>query len=240
QPARDGGTLDLAGAGGGHPVGLGRVPDPGSVLLGGTQWVQWVWGESLVQSGVLRGGTQWVWGDPGPGSVLLGGTHGGPGGRGPAHPTNPLPAGAALVPPGCPYWPGEFVTTASESEGVAGTEGLRVQPAGGAGGPPRGDPLRPNGEALPREPLLLPLPHPHKGILKKKCLPPISERGGSAQRPGPPPPPPAGTAASSGSDGGPPPAPRARQSLEEQLSGLTPIAMSIRAGTADEDSSGSE
>ncbi|XP_064499492.1 cadherin EGF LAG seven-pass G-type receptor 2-like [Pseudopipra pipra] len=158
----------------------------------------------------------------------------------PGAPPAPPGPGAARMPPGCPYWPGEFVTTASESEGVAGTEGLRVQPAGGARGPPRGDPPRPNGEALPREPLLLPLPHPHKGILKKKCLPPISERGGSAQRPGPPPPPPAGTAASSGSDGGAPPAPRARQSLEEQLSGLTPIAMSIRAGTADEDSSGSE
>lgn len=113
-----------------------------------------------------------------------------------------------------------------------------MQPAGGQGHP-WGDPPRPNGEALPRDPLLLPLPHPHKGILKKKCLPPISERG-SAQRPGPPPPPPAGTAASSGSDGGAPPAPRPRQSLQEQLSGLTPIAMSIRTGTADEDSSGSE
>lgn len=77
------------------------------------------------------------------------------------------------------------------------------------------------------------------GILKRKCLPPISERG-SAQRPGPPPPPPACTAASSGSDVGPPPVPRPRQSLQEQLSGLTPIAMSIRTGTADEDSSGSE
>ncbi|XP_058711892.1 cadherin EGF LAG seven-pass G-type receptor 2 isoform X2 [Poecile atricapillus] len=88
---------------------------------------------------------------------------------------------------------------------------------------------------LPRAPLGPPGP----GILKKKCLPPISERG-SAQRPGPPPPPPACTAASSGSDGGAPPVPRPRQSLQEQLSGLTPIAMSIRTGTADEDSSGSE
>ncbi|KAF4800052.1 cadherin EGF LAG seven-pass G-type receptor 2-like protein [Turdus rufiventris] len=77
------------------------------------------------------------------------------------------------------------------------------------------------------------------GILKKKCLPPISERS-CAQRPGPPPPPPACTAASSGSDGGPPPVSRPRQSLQEQLSGLTPITMSIHTGTADEDSSGSE
>lgn len=77
------------------------------------------------------------------------------------------------------------------------------------------------------------------GILKKKCLPPISEQG-SAQHPGLPPPPPACTAASSGSDGGALPVPRPRQTLQEQLSGLTPIAMSIRTGTADEDSSGSE
>uniref|UniRef100_A0A8C3RDC2 Cadherin EGF LAG seven-pass G-type receptor 2 n=1 Tax=Cyanoderma ruficeps TaxID=181631 RepID=A0A8C3RDC2_9PASS len=105
-------------------------------------------------------------------------------------------------------------------------------------GHPWGNPPRPNGEALPRDPLLLPLPHPHKGILKK-CLPPISERG-SAQCPGLPPPPPTCTAASSGSDGGALPVPRPRQSLQEQLSGLTPIAMSIRTGTADEDSSGSE
>ncbi|NWH52776.1 CELR2 protein, partial [Fregata magnificens] len=35
-------------------------------------------------------------------------------------------------------------------------------------------------------------------------------------------------------------APRPRQTLQEQLSGVTPIAMSIKAGTVDEDSSGSE
>ncbi|NWH28273.1 CELR2 protein, partial [Grus americana] len=135
-------------------------------------------------------------------------------------PALPSP-GDSLVAPGQPYWPGEFVTTASESEGHGGSETLR---------------------ALPRDPLLLPLPHPHKGILKKKCLPPISERG-STQRLGPPPPPPAGTAASSGSEGsrvGGTAAPRPRQTLQEQLSGVTPIAMSIKAGTVDEDSSGSE
>ncbi|XP_075631852.1 cadherin EGF LAG seven-pass G-type receptor 2 isoform X3 [Balearica regulorum gibbericeps] len=157
-------------------------------------------------------------------------------------PGPPLPSpGDSLVAPGRPYWPGEFVTTASESEGHGGSETLRVEPAGGEG-LPRGDPPRLNGEALPRDPPLLPLPHPHKGILKKKCLPPISERG-STQRLGPPPPPPAGTAASSGSEGsrvGGTAAPRPRQTLQEQLSGVTPIAMSIKAGTVDEDSSGSE
>ncbi|GAB0199893.1 cadherin EGF LAG seven-pass G-type receptor 2 [Grus japonensis] len=155
-------------------------------------------------------------------------------------PALPSP-GDSLVAPGQPYWPGEFMTTASESEGHGGSETLRVEPAGGEG-LPQGEPPRLNGEALPRDPLLLPLPHPHKGILKKKCLPPISERG-STQRLGPPPPPPAGTAASSGSEGsrvGGTAAPRPRQTLQEQLSGVTPIAMSIKAGTVDEDSSGSE
>ncbi|XP_075377780.1 cadherin EGF LAG seven-pass G-type receptor 2 [Mycteria americana] len=159
----------------------------------------------------------------------------------PGPPLTPPAPGDSLVAPGRPYWPGEFVTTASESEGHGGSETLRVEPAGGEG-PPRGEPPRPNGEALPRDPPLLPLPHPHKGILKKKCLPPISEQG-STQRLGPPPPPPAGTAASSGSEGsrvGGTPAPRPRQTLQEQLSGVTPIAMSIKAGTVDEDSSGSE
>ncbi|NXK15465.1 CELR2 protein, partial [Herpetotheres cachinnans] len=159
----------------------------------------------------------------------------------PGPPLAPPAPGDSLVAPGQPYWPGEFVTTASDSEGHGGSETLRVEPAGGEG-PPRGEPPRLNGEALPRDPLLLPLPHPHKGILKKKCLPPISERG-STQRLGPPPPPPAGTAASSGSEGsrvGGTAAPRPRQTLQEQLSGVTPIAMSIKAGTVDEDSSGSE
>ncbi|XP_071884699.1 cadherin EGF LAG seven-pass G-type receptor 2 isoform X3 [Anas platyrhynchos] len=144
----------------------------------------------------------------------------------------PAPTGDSPVAPARPYWPGEFVTTASESDGHGGSETLRVEPAVG-------------GEVPPRPAPLLPLPHPHKGILKKKSLPPISERS-SALRPGqpvPPPPPPAGTAASSGSEGsrgGGPGAPRPRQSLQEQLSGAAPIAMSIRAGTVDEDSSGSE
>lgn len=64
--------------------------------------------------------------------------------------------------PGCPYWPGEFVMKASESERSGGSEGLQVQPAGGQGHP-WSDAPRHNGEALPRDPLLLPLPHPHKG-----------------------------------------------------------------------------
>lgn len=79
------------------------------------------------------------------------------------------------------------------------------------------------------------------GILKKKCLPTISEKSsllrlpleqgtGSSRA----------STASDGSRNGPPPRPPPRQSLQEQLNGVMPIAMSIKAGTVDEDSSGSE
>uniref|UniRef100_A0A8D0H436 Cadherin EGF LAG seven-pass G-type receptor 2 n=1 Tax=Sphenodon punctatus TaxID=8508 RepID=A0A8D0H436_SPHPU len=82
------------------------------------------------------------------------------------------------------------------------------------------------------------------GILKKKCLPPISEKSSiqrihnklSSHRPGT-----VSSHGSSGSDGshggG---VARPRQTLQEQLNGLAPIAMSIKTGTVDEDSSGSE
>lgn len=79
------------------------------------------------------------------------------------------------------------------------------------------------------------------GILKKKCLPTISEKssllrlpleqGTGSSR---------GSSASDVSRNGPPPRPPPRQSLQEQLNGVMPIAMSIKAGTVDEDSSGSE
>lgn len=79
------------------------------------------------------------------------------------------------------------------------------------------------------------------GILKKKCLPTISEKSSLLRLP-----PEQGTtssrgsSASEGSRAGPPPRPPPRQSLQEQLNGVMPIAMSIKAGTVDEDSSGSE
>lgn len=63
--------------------------------------------------------------------------------------------------PGKPYWPGDFVTTASESDGHAGSEKLRVEPIG------KNDWLgqaeeapRENGETQPRESILSSLPHP--------------------------------------------------------------------------------
>lgn len=82
------------------------------------------------------------------------------------------------------------------------------------------------------------------GILKKKYLPPISEkssiqrihnklsscRSGMVSL--------HGSSGSDGSRGGG--IPRPRQTLQEQLNGLTPITMSIKTGTVDEDSSGSE
>uniref|UniRef100_A0A452UB42 Cadherin EGF LAG seven-pass G-type receptor 2 n=1 Tax=Ursus maritimus TaxID=29073 RepID=A0A452UB42_URSMA len=131
--------------------------------------------------------------------------------------------------PGKAPWPGDFGTTTKESSGNGASEERPWE----------------NGDALPREGSLGPLPgpsaQPHKGILKKKCLPTISEKssllrlpleqGTGSSR---------GSSASEGSRGGPPPRPPPRQSLQEQLNGVMPIAMSIKAGTVDEDSSGSE
>ncbi|TFK00729.1 izumo sperm-egg fusion protein 3 [Platysternon megacephalum] len=164
-------------------------------------------------------------------------------------PPHSAPKADNLPAHGKPYWPGEFVTTASESDGHAGPETLQVEPAAGQVwlGPPEEAP-RENGEALDKN-VLVPLPNPtaqpQKGILKKKCLPTISE---NSLRPVPselsaPPP---GTVASrgslTGSEGsrGDRVLPRPRQTLQEQLNGVMPIAMSIKAGTVDEDSSGSE
>nr|XP_048682562.1 cadherin EGF LAG seven-pass G-type receptor 2 isoform X1 [Caretta caretta] len=150
---------------------------------------------------------------------------------------------------GKPYWPGEFVTTASESDGHTGPEMLRVEPAAGQVrlGPPEEAP-RENGEALDKNvpvPLPNPAAQPQRGILKKKCLPTISEnslRHVPSELSARPP----GTVASHGSSTGSEGSrggrvlPRPRQTLQEQLNGVTPITMSIKAGTVDEDSSGSE
>ncbi|XP_060132979.1 cadherin EGF LAG seven-pass G-type receptor 2 isoform X2 [Zootoca vivipara] len=164
----------------------------------------------------------------------------------PAHST---PKVDNLAGPGKPYWPGDFVTTASESDGHVGSEKLRVEPMGKNDrlGPTEEMP-RENGETQTRDGVLGSLPHPtaqpQKGILKKKCLPPISEknsiqrihnklsscRSGMVSS--------HGSSGSDGSRGGGPPRPR--QTLQEQLNGLTPITMSIKTGTVDEDSSGSE
>ncbi|XP_017175138.1 cadherin EGF LAG seven-pass G-type receptor 2 isoform X2 [Mus musculus] len=126
-------------------------------------------------------------------------------------------------------WLGDFGTTTKEN---SGSGPLEERP-------------RENGDALTREGSLGPLPgpstQPHKGILKKKCLPTISEKssllrlpleqGTGSSR---------GSSISEGSRHGPPPRPPPRQSLQEQLNGVMPVAMSIKAGTVDEDSSGSD
>lgn len=97
--------------------------------------------------------------------------------------------------------------------------------------------------APPHAQLLRAPPSPHPtGILKKKCPPaavgekssllrlPLEQATASSR----------GSSASDGSRAAPPPRPPPRQSLQEQLNGVMPIAMSIKAGTVDEDSSGSE
>ncbi|XP_069489759.1 cadherin EGF LAG seven-pass G-type receptor 2 isoform X2 [Ambystoma mexicanum] len=154
-----------------------------------------------------------------------------------------------------PYWPGEFVTTASESEGQTGSEKLKVETvtkvdehsqekAGLLEEKPKE-----NGDIHHKEKTGVKqanvIPHPHKGILKKKkALPTISEKNSinrihnelSNHKPGV-----VSSRASSVSDGSRSAGlARPKQSLQEQLNGMTPIAMSIKAGGADEDSSGSE
>ncbi|XP_075766558.1 cadherin EGF LAG seven-pass G-type receptor 2 isoform X2 [Pelodiscus sinensis] len=150
---------------------------------------------------------------------------------------------------GKPYWPGEFVTTASESDGHAGPEKLRVEPATGQVRLGHAEEtVRENGDA-PDKNMLMSLPHPaaqpQKGILKKQRLPPISEnslRHMASEPSAPSPGMVASRGSSTGSEGsqGGRVLPRPRQTLQEQLNGVTPITMSIKAGTADEDSSGSE
>ncbi|XP_074833686.1 cadherin EGF LAG seven-pass G-type receptor 2 isoform X2 [Carettochelys insculpta] len=141
-----------------------------------------------------------------------------------------------------PYWPGELATTASESDGHAAPGRLWVEL--GAGQVRLGaleKEARENGEALDK-PVPVPLPRsaaqPQRGILKKKCLPSIRESsfrptaGELAAPPGSSP----GSESSRAGRGWA----RPRQTLQEQLNGVTPITMSIKAGTVDEDSSGSE
>lgn len=66
-----------------------------------------------------------------------------------------------LAGPGKPYWPGDFVTTASESDGHVGSEKLRVEPMGKNDrlGPTEEMP-RENGETQTRDGILGSLPHP--------------------------------------------------------------------------------
>ncbi|KAK6321410.1 hypothetical protein J4Q44_G00083860 [Coregonus suidteri] len=148
------------------------------------------------------------------------------------------------------FWPGEYVTTASDSEGLGGADRLKAQslanPELGQTRDNRGmSDERPGDKAesygkdnvmlLPSQPNLHALPQ--KGILKKKQLSPIAERNGinrihnelSKNAPG--------HASSQGSSSGERRGGRAKPSLPDQLNG---VAMSIKAGTVDGDSSGSD
>lgn len=169
-------------------------------------------------------------------------------------PLNSTPKVDNLTGQNKPYWPGEFVTTASESEGQTGSEKLKVETVTKEELPPEKVGLleekpKENGDIIHKDCTLVTqasvMSHPQKGILKKKkALPTISEKNSinrihnelPNQNPGL-----VSSRASSGSDGSRNAGlPRPKQSLQEQLNGMTPIAMSIKAGTMDEDSSGSE
>ncbi|KAG9353110.1 hypothetical protein JZ751_017686 [Albula glossodonta] len=156
-------------------------------------------------------------------------------------------------------WPGEFVTTASDSEGPSGTERLKVESIGNTDlclGQDNRDLVEQRhdgtGEGYGKENTMLflsslpnPSAYPQKGILKKKPLSPIAERNGvkrihnelSVGTTGPASS--RGSSSSEGCGGG------ARTTAQEHPNGvtpvsMTPIAMSIKAGTVDDDSSGSE
>ncbi|XP_030634210.1 cadherin EGF LAG seven-pass G-type receptor 2 [Chanos chanos] len=137
------------------------------------------------------------------------------------------------------YWPSEFASTTGEREGQMGTERLRVETLANAE-----EKSGEKAEAYGKENMLLLLPsvpnpnaHPQKGILKKKQLSPIAERNGlsrihnelSVNAPGPASS--RGSSSSEGQGGG------TKPSLQDQLNG---VAMSIKAETVDNDSSGSE
>ncbi|KAG8007815.1 Cadherin EGF LAG seven-pass G-type receptor 2, partial [Nibea albiflora] len=141
------------------------------------------------------------------------------------------------------YWPGDYSTAASGDGELAGADRLKPDaldnPEPSLGRDPRSFS---DGRTQDNMTVLLPsLPnfnaHPHKGILKKKQLSPIVERNGLSRinnelcgnAPGR-----ASPHGSSSSDGRAGPA---KPSLPDQLNG---VAMSIKAGTVDGDSSGSE
>uniref|UniRef100_A0A673ZB10 Cadherin EGF LAG seven-pass G-type receptor 2 n=1 Tax=Salmo trutta TaxID=8032 RepID=A0A673ZB10_SALTR len=149
------------------------------------------------------------------------------------------------------YWPVEYMTTASNSECLGGADRLKTESLAntelGQTRDTRGMPSeRPGDKAgsYGKDNLMLLLPslpnlnaHPQKGILKKKQLSPIAERNGinrihnelSKNAPG--------HASSQGSSSSESRGGRAKPSLPDQLNG---VGMSIKAGTVDDDLSGSE
>ncbi|CAG5981183.1 unnamed protein product [Menidia menidia] len=135
------------------------------------------------------------------------------------------------------YWPGDYTAVGEEGERAGGDRPNMETPE-----PVLGRNFRTLSDDRSQDSMLLPsLPvfstHPHKGILKKKQLSPIVERNGlhrihnelcdSAP----------GSASPQGSSSGDSRAGPAKAGLPDQLNG---VALSIKAGTVDGDSSGSE
>ncbi|XP_072336405.1 cadherin EGF LAG seven-pass G-type receptor 2 isoform X1 [Scyliorhinus torazame] len=154
-----------------------------------------------------------------------------------------------------PYWPGEFMTTASESESHGGSENLKVETM--ANIELHREKLnhleekpKENGDTLYKENALTSLPNPtaqpQKGILKNKALPLFSEKNSinrihnelSNHRPATVSSRASSVGSSEGSRSGG--VTKLRQTTGEQMNGVMPIPMSIKTGTVDEDSSGSE
>ncbi|XP_051890612.1 cadherin EGF LAG seven-pass G-type receptor 2-like isoform X2 [Pristis pectinata] len=171
------------------------------------------------------------------------------------HPNHSTPKVENISAHVTPYWPGEFMTTASESEDHGGSGNLKVETI--ANIELHREKLnhvdeRPkeNGDNLYKENALMSLPNPNaqpqKGILKNKGLPLFSEKNSinrihnelSNHKPA--------TVSSRASSVGSSEGSRSggitklRQTTGEQMNGVMPIPMSIKTGTVDEDSSGSD
>ncbi|XP_062320603.1 cadherin EGF LAG seven-pass G-type receptor 2 isoform X2 [Osmerus eperlanus] len=147
------------------------------------------------------------------------------------------------------YWPGEYVASAGDPEG--GADRMKMEPhANPDPGQARDNRTMPDdrlgdraeGYGMDNMMLLLPsLPnlnaHPQKGILKKKQLSPIAERNGINRIHNELSENVLGTTSPQGSTSGESRGARAKPGPPDQLNG---VAMSIKAGTVDGDSSGSD
>ncbi|XP_041837378.1 cadherin EGF LAG seven-pass G-type receptor 2 isoform X2 [Melanotaenia boesemani] len=135
------------------------------------------------------------------------------------------------------YWPDDYAAVVGDGE-FAGVDRMKME----ISEPVLGRSIRTSSDDRSPDSMLLPMPpilsvHPHKGILKKKQLSPIVERNGphhihnelcdSAP----------GSASPQGSSSSDNRAGPAKPSLPEKLNG---VALSIKAGTVDGDSSGSD
>ncbi|XP_056129029.1 cadherin EGF LAG seven-pass G-type receptor 2 [Lampris incognitus] len=143
------------------------------------------------------------------------------------------------------YWPGDYASPPSDGEAAGGASRLMMDPLAHPDGRlGRDNRAAPDDKAADKDSMILLLPclpnlnaHPHKGILKKKQLSPIAERNGinrihnelSGSV--------AGLTSLHGSSSSDGRAGAAKAGFPDQLNG---VAMSIKAGTVDGDSSGSD